>query len=386
MFAALLLLAAASGARYPISLDLQPSSQASTATYNHQQAPGGLFAPPAETSVAFVGKQAVDAYSGFVSQFFQAAAQQQLALDLLSVTASVELKNDGWHAVVVHHLEVRDASDAVLGAWTIEGRGLIVGLGEAAVPAAFQAATVMAERAFEARFEDPPGVLQLLSNLGVEKGTVARRPEVAEAPRPPPPTAPFMHPERRELAIYLDAGGRFADLTYSSTSHTAFQGVANVLDDNRFLPGADLRIGIAGGWFFLQGGFSSGSGGGNSVLHSLTAYGADAGVRVKLNRAFEVAVGAGFYAARLSVSTTDFGPKPVTQVTSQTYPDVLAAIYLTPPFGKRFHVHIVAEGRYRLASMDTSYIDNTYHDHVNAGFSAALLLGVEIPLLQWGQK
>jgi hypothetical protein len=386
MFAVVLLLAASGGAHYPIALDLQPSSQARAATYNHQQAPGGLFAPPSESTVAFVGKQAVDAYASFVSLLFQPAAKQQLALDLLSVTPSVELKNDGWHAVVQHKLEVRDASDTVLGSWTVEGRGIITGLGEAAVPAAFQAATVMAERQFEAQFEDQPGVTRLLANLGVEKGAIARRPAVAEAPPPPRPSSPFIHPERRELAVYLDAGGRVSNLGYTTTDHSAFQSQQNVLDDSRFIAGGDVRLGIAGGWYFLQGGFSSGSGGGNFVAHALTAFGVDAGVRVKLNSGFELAGGAGLYAARLSVSTYDFGPKPVTQVTSQVYPDLLAALYMTPPFGQHFHLHVALEGRYRLGTMDSTYVNNTYHDHVNTGFSAALLLGVEVPLLQWANK
>lgn len=387
MFAAALLLAASSVAgRYPISLQLQPTYAASVATYNHQQSPGGLMAPPAETSVSFVGKQAVDAYTAFGAQFFQPDAQPRLTLTLVSVTASVDLQKDGWHAVVQHALELSDANNRLLGSWTASGRGVIHGLGEAAVPAAFEAATVMAERAFEAHFEDPPGVAGFLASAGVTIGSVRRRAAVAEAPPPPKDSAPLIHPEPRELGVYLDAGGHVDGLSYQTTSNSSNFAQGNFVEGAKIAPGADLRLGIAGGWFFAQAVFSSGGVRDGSVEHSLTSFGADAGVRVKLNRAFEVAAGAGLYSARLSVSTYDFGPRPVTQVTTQAYPDLMAAFYMTPMFGQRFHLHATLETRYRLSSFDTSYVDDTYHDHLSSGFSVAFLLGVELSLAQWGKK
>jgi hypothetical protein len=388
MIAAMLLLLAASGGagRYPIALQVQPSNPARTATYNHQQAPSGLMAPPAESSVSFVGKQAVDAYSSFGAQFFKPDAQKRLTLDLLSVTPSIDLQKDGWHAVVQHVLELHDESDNLLGSWTIEGRGVVQGLGEGAVPAAFQAATVMAERVFEARFEEPPGVSGFLTRIGVAAGSVGRRPAVAEAPPPPPASAPFIHPEPRGMGVYLEAGGHFSDLSYQTTSRTSISADGDVLDSSKVAPGVDVRLGFATGWFFAQAVFTNGGARDGSVEHSLVSFGADAGVRVKLNRSLELAGGAGLKAARLSVSTYDFGPNAVTQTATQGYPDLMAAVYMTPFFGQRFHLHATFEARYRLTSFDTTYVNGDYHDHLSSGFSIALLLGVELPIAQWGKK
>lgn len=378
--AALLIAATGVAGGYPIALEIQPTDAARAATYNHQQSLSGLRGPPAETSVSLVGKQAVEAYTAFAAQFFQRDAQQRSRLTIVSVIPSVELQNDGWHAVVQHALELRDAKGELLGSWTAEGRGVVHGLGEAAVPVAFEAAAAMAERAFEARFEDPPGVAAFLTAAGVKLGTVRRRPAVAEAPPPPPPSAPFIHPEWREAGVYLDAGGHVADTSYQSTARSSISATNSVLDSGKITPGADLRLGIAGGWFFAQAVFSTGAARDGAVGHSLTSFGADAGLRVRLNRALEVAGGAGLSTGRVSVSTYDFGPRPVTQVTTQAYPDLMASIYLTPPSVQRFHLHLTLETRYRLTSFDTSYVDNTYHDHWGPGFSLALLLGVELSL------
>jgi hypothetical protein len=387
MLVAVLLLAASSGAgRYPMALQVQSTDAARAATYSHQQDFSGLHGPPAETSVSFVGKQAVDAYTELATRLFQADAQPRLTLTVVSVKASLAWQNDAWHGVVQHELELRDAHAKLLGSWTVEGRGGVYGLGEGAVPAAFQAATTMAERAFEARFEEPAGVAAFLAGAGVSPGSVGRRAAVAEAPPPPPPAAPFIHPEPTEPRAYLDVGGHVTDLSYQSTSHASVSATNNVLDRSQVTPGMDLRLGIAGGWFFAQGVFSTGGARDGAVEHSLTSFGGDAGVRVKLNRTLQVAGGVGLSSGRVSVSTYDFGPNPVTQVTTQLYPDLMASIYMTPPLGQRFHLHGTLEARYRLTSFDTSYVDGTYQDHWASGFSLALLFGVDVSLVPQGKK
>src|SRR4051794_6721916 len=114
----MLLIAAAStgGARYPVALVVRATPQARAALHTHE-GPGylGLSAPPGEASTTFVGKQAIAAYEAFGSLYFQRDAHIELALDLVSVTSSVELDPAGqWHVVVRHELELRDAQEVVL--------------------------------------------------------------------------------------------------------------------------------------------------------------------------------------------------------------------------------------------------------------------------------
>jgi hypothetical protein len=376
----LMLAAALPGARYPISLQITAFSEASKAVHVHD-GPGylGLSAPPTEASVSYVGRQAMEAYQGFAAQFFQPDGKLRLALQLVAVQPSVELKDDGWHAVVQHELRLLDEDDILIASWTVEGRAIVVGLGEGSLPAAFEKATFMAERALESRFEEPAKVASLLSSLGVERGSVARRPAIAEAPRPPPEKAPPLRPQRKDPEVYLEAGGSFASMSYSGTSRPQGQ-APTPFDSSKVAPGLDLRLGVAGGWVFAQAGFSSGTTARDGDLeHSFTAIGGDLGLVVALNRAFELRGGVGLYSTRVSASTYTFGPQAVTQTVWQTAPNLMAGIRMTPSFGTRLRAHLFVEGRYRFSSVDISMINDSYKDHLGPSFSAAVLLGVDLP-------
>jgi hypothetical protein len=98
----------------------------------------------------------------------------------------------------------------------------------------------MAERAFEARFEEPAPMIEYLAKLGVAKGSVARRTAVAEAPLPPAEKAPPIAPQRNTAGVYFDAGGRFAALSYQSTS-TSINAAGGVLANSGYGNGADSR-------------------------------------------------------------------------------------------------------------------------------------------------
>jgi hypothetical protein len=376
-----MLAAAMPGARYPISLRITALPEARNAIHVHE-GPGylGLSAPPSESSVTYAGKQAVQAYEAFAAQFFQPDAKVALSLELVAVRPSVELKSDGWHAVVQHQLQLLDPDRVLIASWTVEGRAIVAGLAEGALPAAFDKAAAMAERSFEAEFERPPKVLALLSSLGVEKGSVARRPLIAEAPLPAPEPAPPLKPEQRIPEVYFEAGGRFVSMGYSGSNHPQNQ-ASTAFDGSKIAPAFDLRLGVAGSWFFAQAGFSSGAmSRDGDVEHSFTSVGGDVGIALPLNRAFEVRAGAGLYTSRISASTYSFGPQPVTQTAWQAGPDLMAAIRMTPSFGTWMRMHLVLEGRYHLASLDISMVNDTFKDHLGPAASAAVVLGVDLPL------
>lgn len=376
-----LLLAVAGASRYPATLRLEPSPAAQSAMFFHEGPDYlGLSSPPCEASFSFVGKDAVAAYVRFAQQLFQPGAEATLGLRLIAVAPSTDLKSDGWHAVVRHELQLFDSRGDLIASWTVEGRGRVIGLGEGALPAAFREATAMAERQFEARFEEPVGVVALLAKLGVPPGTVSRRPAIAEKPPPEPPPPPEIHPEPRDLALYVDAGGRLADLSYQATHH----GFAD--STNSVLPGYDLRVGVAGWWLFAQAGISHGSARDGEIEHALTSLGGDLGLRVKLHSAMELAGGVGIYSSRIDVSSYAFGPRAVTLQKWQVEPDLMAALRMTPPFGQRFRLRATLEGRYRLASFETTMINDTFTDHIGSGFSFSLLLGIELPLTRQASR
>jgi hypothetical protein len=328
-----------------------------------------------------VGKDAVAAYDGFAQQLFQPGAEATLGLRLIAVAPSTDLKSDGWHAVVRHELQLFDSQGDLIASWTVEGRGRVIGLGEGALPAAFREATAMAERQFEARFEEPVGVVALLARLGVPPGTVSRRPAIAEKPPPEPQPPPAIHPEPRELALYLDAGGRIAALNYQAANPSFGTDTTH-----SFMPGYDLRVGVSGWWLFAQAGISHGSARDGDVEHALTSLGGDLGLSMKLRSAMELAGGVGIYSSRVDVSSYAFGPRPVTQQNWQVEPDLMAAFRVTPSLGQRFRLRATAEGRYRLTSFDSSMINGSLHDHIGAGFSFSFLLGIELPLTRRASK
>lgn len=379
MLSVVLLLAVAPGgvARYPLALQVEATGAARAALYVHE-GPGylGLSAPPSESSVSFVGKQAVEAYGSFAGRFFDPAAKAGLRLSVVAVVPSVELDNDGWHAVVEHRLALFD-SNLALASWTVQGRGHVNGLGEGALPAAFGEAAVMAARRFEARFEEP--IKAFLASLGVAPGAVALRPAVAEAPSPPPEKPPAVDLQPAPSAIYLEAGGHLAPLSYQSTSFTSVNANNGMLVEDHLSAGLDLRLGVAGGWYFAQAAFSTGSGRAGDIAHAISAIGADIGLLLRFNASLKLMGGFGLSSSRLTVSTYAFGPRPVSQSHEQLEPDLLVALCMAQSFGSRVGMRLTLEARYRLLATDTSMINETYHDHLDGGASVALLLGIDLP-------
>ncbi len=380
MLSVVVLFAIAPVARYPFALQLEGDPSAISAQHVHAgRDDSGLSAPRCEGSVSFVGKQAIDSYASLARQYFQQDANVGLTLYLSAVAPSVELKEDGWHAVVRHELELYDSGEVRLGSWTVEGRGHVVGLGEGALPAAFERATNMAARAFEAQFEEPAPVVARLATLGVAQGAVARRPALPEAPLPPPERAPGFRPTRSRSGLYFDTGARFAVLSHESTSRSANPTENGVASATEIATGLDLRLGATAGWFFAQAGFTSANARGGEIAHSLTTVGADLGALLQLNSALKLALGLGLSASRVAVSNYSFGPQPVTKSSWFAEPDLIAALRWTPPFGTRLRLHLTVEARYRLISFDTSMVNGAYQDHLDSGLSGALLLGVELP-------
>jgi hypothetical protein len=196
---------------------------------------------------------------------------------------------------------------------------------------------------------------------------------------PLPQPVPEVHIERRPYAVYLDAGGRLAGVSYQTSNRVNGIGVTSVTAGDKLTPGFDLRVGVAGAWLFAQAAVSHASGGDAQVSHALTAFGGDGGAVVRFNRAFELAAGLGLYVSRMDVSSYAFGPSAVSQSTWKMAPELMAALRLTPAIGGRFRLRATLEGRYRLASFDTSMVNSQYVDSVNTGFAFAMLLGMELP-------
>ena len=367
---------APTGTRYPFALQVETTLNAGAAVYNHEGG-GYVLSPPAAGSTSFVGRQARDAYLSFASQLFQPDAKAQLTLLLVAVVPSVELKDDGWHAVVRHELELRGSgksADLLLGNWTVIGRGRINGIGESAVPTGFTEATAVAERQFEAQFEDPAGVADLLQRFGIAKGSVVRRQAIREAPPPPPPKPADIHPQSTGLAFYVEGGVRVSNLSYPAPNS---ESLAGSVSSELIAPGFDLRLGVAYGYGFAQFVFARTDGSGDNIEHTLTSVGGDAGVKLRLTRLLELAGGIGLYATNVDVASGNFGPQPVSQSNWQFEPDLMAQLRLTPIGNEKIRMRLTFEARYRLVSFDTSLANNSFSDSLDSGFSLAMLLGVE---------
>ncbi len=327
--------------------------------------------PPGESSVTFVGKQAREAYEAVAVRLFQKQASHALVLQIESVRASVELKSDGWHAIVEHELVIRDEAGGELGRWTVEGRGRIEGLGEGAVPGAFARAAALAARRFESRFETPPEVVQWLSRNGIAAGTVARR-EAAEEPPLQPPPAPRSLPRAPRFVGYLEAGPSANPLSASLRSGTPAAEV---------VPGLDARLGFAGGWAFAQIGFSRwGSRNGNEE-HSFASIGLEAGPQVRIGGNVDLAVGAGVSASMGQFTEYSLGPQPVWVRSWRAVPNVVAAIRFALPFASS-HVRLSLEARLRFISFDSviSSYSSYFGDHFETTTALGLLIGGELPL------
>ncbi|HWE25548.1 MAG TPA: hypothetical protein VG496_16550 [Myxococcales bacterium] len=360
--------------RYPADLRVEIAQNAEAARYVHET----WGDPPGEPSVTFVGKQALEAYRALAARLFQPGASLRLGLEIGSVQARVKLESDGWHAIVEHDLIARDESGGVLGRWTVEGRGRVQGLGEQALPAAFERAAALAAQRFESQFETPPDLRSWLERKGVPVASVTRRPPGEEPPLPPPP--PPVGPPRAPLIVYADAG-----LGLSPFSTQTVSGPASSV-----APGFDARLGLAGRWAFGQLAFSWWNSRDNELEHGAKSIGLEAGPVLRLSNAVELGIGAGLHVMVSKVSVyTYYGPQPVWTQSVDLVPNALAALHLIPPI-RSLRMRVTLEMRLRFVSNDSVAVVQggspiQFTDHLDSGSAYALLVGGELPLLGTGR-
>lgn len=230
--------AAAAGPTYPVHVEIALAKKSVGAMFHHGIGPS-LFAPPNPSCSVSIGDQARAAYAAVARRMFRAGGVERAAsLEIGISAADLDLDVDGWHAQVEHALALRSASGVEMGRWTVKGRERVVGLGETAIPRAFQSAAEKAAGRFEAAFPEPPGVARWLAESGVHLASAPRAqppPEVQLFQRVPP--AP-----PRSWALYVDGGGG---------SIVATQ-VRDGRDERTLLPALALRVGVAAPWAFVQ--------------------------------------------------------------------------------------------------------------------------------------
>src|SRR5436190_3628765 len=319
--------------RYPIELRIKIQPSAESVRYEHEGR-GGLSGPPSEQSTTFVGKQAVEAYRAVAVRLFQQGAAIALQLEIETVRPRVDLQSDGWHTIVEHGLVARDPQGAVLGRWTVEGRGRVTGLGEGAVPNAFARAAELAAQRFESQLESPPEMISWLQRAGITPGTIARRPPGVEPPLPPP--APEAGPPRARAVVYGELGLGFTTVSMQTQSGPA-EGIT---------PGFDARLGLSGRWAFVQAGFSYWSSRENELEHRVASFGLDAGPLLRLGRSVEMALGLGVQGTSTKAASYSYGPEPVWVQSFDVFPNVVAALRLTPAI-RSFRMRVTLEGRLR---------------------------------------
>lgn len=359
---------------YSFALQVEIAPQAAAARYDHEGW-GTFDSPPGEPSTTFAGKQALAEYRAIAGRLFDPQATARARLLIEAVRPRVVLENDGWHAVVDHVLVLTDEDGALLGRWSVEGRGRVEGLGEGSLPAAFEGAAALAAQRFEADFETPPQVAAFIERHGVGRGVVKRRPPGEEFTAPRTPRRQVA--SRPGLVAYLGVGSSLHPMTFRSGTRTATGSPSDDLVD-----GLDARLGVSGRAGFAQLVFDRWNNRDGILDHSSTSIGVDAGLVRRLSDAFELAVGLSLH-ARLSKVTASTGyPQPLWVEAWHTEPGVVGMLHIIAPL--KLPVRVTLEVRAAYASTDTILIQPTAYDglveHSDAATSIAVLIGGELGL------
>ena len=186
---------------YPLNVRLTLTPATLRARFSHPT-PGAISLPPNPGSTVFVGEQAREAYAASLPRMFRGGPGEALEVEVSVASADLDFDADGWHALVLHTVVLRDAAGEELGRWAAKGREPISGPGDKAIPRAFARAAATAARSFELAFEEPPAVSAWLRARGLEVGAWVRVPD----PPPPPLIQPVTGPPRGDLVLFVDAG------------------------------------------------------------------------------------------------------------------------------------------------------------------------------------
>lgn len=372
---------------YPFSIRLRLSPGALRARFVHGGG-GGFFSPPNPSCTAAVGEQARDAYAAALRRMARKDASDGAELEVSSVSAGVDLDADGWHAVLVHVLVLRDLAGDELGRWTVKGRQPIVGLGEKAIPAAFSRAAEITARRFESGFEEPAGVARWLAERGVEPGSTPRPAPPAE-PQPPTLTRSPEGPPRGETALYLDLGGGIVPFDASNNHSQPVVGLpepsvtTSRSDDVRYA--FATRAGVSGRWAFAQLLLTKWRSpqmvAWNDAVR-VTTFGVEAGPLLRLRPEVEVTAGLGL--AWVYADAMRRPPGPPTPTQRQVLSAVGAVRYVSGngpgPTRLRFGAEVRTTFRSRLEWVqDSSPFFRDWQELV-IGTQVLAFVGLELPL------
>ncbi len=357
---------------YPCSLELTLAPGLAEAVYQHPR-DSGWGAPTVQPALANLGPQAARAYAtGLASLFRPGGAAPDLVLEVALVRAGLRLDPKGWQAEVVHGLSLREASGAVLGAWQVEGRALIVGVTPSALVAAFAEAAEAASAQAELDLEGQAGFLRWLDARGgatsAARAALIERRLLAEMGRPPPPPPRPGQLGFLEVGSSLVQGGGAASASFALRAGLSWRHLLLQLTLDRWPTTFVASQPIA--W------------GPSEASADLTAFGLDVAWPHRLGNDVEVHLGAGVH--RLSVQGTStflplegpFAPTHTSFDGSKAALSLLAGTRYTrqlPWWGLRLRAGL--EVRRWLGA--TISLPSMGRDLTAAEWSAALLVGVE---------
>ncbi len=316
---------AGAGPAYDVAVEVRLSPGA--LQRDHQHVPG-LSSPPQPSASTPVGRQADGAYRAVVERLFRKAAPGERAahLQVDLVRADTGFDDDGWFAFVEHSLILVASDGTEVARWVVRGEAAIEGVGQGAVPRAFDRAAMEAARKFDEGLEGDPGVARWLGGLGAQVQVVVRQPP---KPRRLAVAPPAPGPPRSAYTVYVDGGLAFTsmDLTWSRLSGSPRPWLEKVeLGSSPGTVGA-VRLGLSAPWAIVQFGYSA-------WLHSAEARGYSASVTtvgVDLGLCFRrgdfwVTAGAGWHAVTGEVRSPGSSGYPPQASATRELPSAFAAV------------------------------------------------------------